>query len=83
MVGLPQPGRGDVPVAFVKLRADAGPKEEALIAHCRSGIAAYKVPRHVFFVDAFPTTPSANGDKIQKARLRELAAEYVAARRRP
>ena len=28
VVGLPQPGRGDVPVAFVKLQADAGPGEE-------------------------------------------------------
>jgi len=83
VVGLPQLGRGDVPVAFVKLRSHAGPGEEALIAYCRSGIAAYKVPRHVFFVDVFPTTPSANGDKVQKARLRELAVEYVAALHRP
>jgi len=83
VVGLPQLGRGDVPVAFVKLRSHAGPGEEALIAYCRSGIAAYKVPRHVFFVDVFPTAPSANGDKVQKARLRELAVEYVAALRRP
>jgi acyl-CoA synthetase (AMP-forming)/AMP-acid ligase II len=82
VVGLPQPGQGDVPVAFVKLRANAGTGEKALIAYCHSGIAAYKVPRHVFFVDAFPTTPSANGDKVQKARLREIAAEYVAALRR-
>jgi len=72
-----------VPVAFVKLRSHAGPGEEALIAYCRSGIAAYKVPRHVFFVDVFPTAPSANGDKVQKARLRELAVEYVAALHRP
>ncbi len=79
VVGLPLPGQGDVPVAFVKLRADTGTREEALIAYCRQGIAAYKVPRHVFFVDAFPTTPSANGDKIQKARLREMAGEYVGA----
>ena len=79
VVGLPFRGQGDVPVAFVKLRADAVIGEATLIAYCRQSIAAYKVPRHVVFVDAFPTAQSANGDKIQKARLREMAAEYVGA----
>ena len=83
VVAISLPGQGDVPVAFVKLRAAAGPGEEALIAYCRRSIAAYKVPRHVFFVNAFPTTPSPNGDKIQKARLRHMAADYIAALDRP
>ncbi len=66
--------RGLVPVAFVIPRNGAGVDEAALIAHCAKQIAHYKVPHHVLPIDAFPFTPSANGNKIQKAKLREMAA---------
>jgi fatty-acyl-CoA synthase len=39
---------------------------------CKAHIAKYKIPRYVFFVDAFPMTGSG---KIQKFRLREMALE--------
>ena len=39
-------------------------------------IARYKVPKRVFFVDDFPMTPSM---KVQKFKLREMAAELVGA----
>jgi fatty-acyl-CoA synthase len=32
----------------------------------------------VWFVDAFPVTESANGVKIQRGRLREMALEQLA-----
>ena len=47
--------------------------ETALIEHCRQRVANYKVPRHVLSIAEFPFTPSANGNKIQKAKLREMA----------
>lgn len=40
--------------------------------YCKEHIAKYKIPRYVFFVDAFPMTGSG---KIQKFRLREMALE--------
>ena len=40
--------------------------------YCMGHIAKYKIPRYVFFVDAFPLTGSG---KIQKFRLREMALE--------
>jgi fatty-acyl-CoA synthase len=43
---------------------------------CRDQIAHYKVPRHIRFVDEFPMTVTG---KIQKYRLRRLAAEQLAA----
>ena len=70
-------GGTPAPVAFVI----AGPgaiDEQALIAFCAARLAGYKVPRRVFTVEAFPTTSSANGTKIQKARLRALAQELLA-----
>jgi fatty-acyl-CoA synthase len=64
-------------VCFV-LAAQTRPEEADVIAFCRSRLASYKVPRRVFIIDAFPTTLSANGTKIQKSRLRVLAQELLA-----
>ena len=43
-----------------------------VVAVCRGRIASFKIPRHVFFVDAFPMTGSG---KIQKYLLRERAQQ--------
>lgn len=44
----------------------------------RARMAAFKVPARVWFVDVFPVTHSANGDKVQRAKLREMAAARLA-----
>ena len=44
-----------------------------MIDHCRAGLAAYKTPVAVWQIDAFPTTPSPNGTKVQRHKLQELA----------
>ena len=77
VVGVRREGEGDVAVAFVRAGA-AAPDEAALLAHCRERIAAYKVPRRIVRVDAFPTVNGPNGEKVQKSRLREQAARIVA-----
>jgi fatty-acyl-CoA synthase len=41
-------------------------------------MAGYKVPRKVLFIDAFPVTNSANGEKIQRERLRRMALSACA-----
>ncbi|MBV9355954.1 MAG: AMP-binding protein [Chloroflexi bacterium] len=66
---------GDQAVAFLRLAPGAVASEADLIASCRGGIADYKVPSRIVVVDEFPTVQSPNGTKIQKVRLRELAAE--------
>ena len=43
-----------------------------MIAHCRGHIAPYKVPRYVRIVGDVPRTPGPHGDKVQRARLREM-----------
>ena len=63
---------GARPVAFVVGTADVD--EAEIIAHCRERLARYKVPVRVIGLDEFPTTPSANGTKIQKVELRRIAA---------
>ena len=73
VVGIDGP-RGPLPVAFVLAKPGAAVDEAALIAHCKQQIANYKVPQHVLAITEFPFTPSANGNKIQKGKLREIAA---------
>ncbi|MBH5401677.1 AMP-binding protein [Bradyrhizobium sp. CNPSo 4010] len=64
-------------VAFV-IPAGEPPRQETLIARLRERLAGYKVPARIYVVDAFPVTDSANGVKIQRARLRVMAMERIA-----
>ncbi|MEY9879402.1 AMP-binding protein [Bradyrhizobium sp. USDA 329] len=65
-------------VAFV-IPAGEPPQQDALAARLRERLAGYKVPARIYVVDAFPVTDSANGVKIQRARLRAMAMERIAA----
>lgn len=65
-------------VAFV-VPAETSPQQEVLTARLRERLAGYKVPARIYVVDAFPVTDSANGVKIQRARLRTMAMERIAA----
>jgi long-chain acyl-CoA synthetase len=43
--------------------------EEELIAHCKKGLAAYKIPREIIFV---ANLPKSNISKILRRELREI-----------
>ncbi len=45
---------GEVGVAFIVAKPDAGLTEAGLIAHCQSRIARYKTPAWVIFVEELP-----------------------------
>jgi len=64
-------------VAFVILKPGGALDEAAVIAHCRRALANYKVPERVFAIADFPRTPSPNGLKIQRTRLREMADQLI------
>jgi fatty-acyl-CoA synthase len=65
-------------VAFV-IPAAPAPREAELLAAAARRMAAFKVPARVWFVGEFPTTESANGVKIQRGKLREMALERLRA----
>jgi len=69
VVAKPDPKWGETPLAFVELQDDSAVTAEELVAHCRSLLAGYKVPREIRF-EAIPKTSTG---KIQKFQLRERA----------
>ncbi|MDP9455383.1 MAG: AMP-binding protein [Actinomycetota bacterium] len=70
--GVPDEKYGEEVAAAVKKRAGSDLSEEDVREFCREGIAHYKVPRYVDFVEEYPMTASG---KIQKYKLREAAVE--------
>jgi long-chain acyl-CoA synthetase len=75
VVGVPDPIYGEAVAAFVVVRPSMDLTVSDVIDHCRSRIASYKKPRHVFFVDALPL--NALG-KVLKRELRNTAAQLAA-----
>jgi fatty-acyl-CoA synthase len=71
VVGAPHGRWGETPHAFVVLRPGAAVDSEDLREHARERLAGYKLPSVITFVDDLPTTATG---KVQKVRLRELAA---------
>jgi fatty-acyl-CoA synthase len=69
VVAAPDSRWGERPVAYVELKPESRATAEELIAHCRSLLAAYKIPREV----RFETIPKTATGKIQKFVLRERA----------
>jgi acyl-CoA synthetase (AMP-forming)/AMP-acid ligase II len=78
VVGLPDPGWGEVVAAAVVLRAGAQASADALIAHCGERIAGYKKPRRVVFVSALPRNLAG---KVVKGELRACFASSPEDRR--
>jgi fatty-acyl-CoA synthase len=74
VVGVPDERWGEVGVAFVVAKQPVG--EDALIEHCRAGLARFKVPKRVRFVDALPMSAM---NKVLKDELRALETQEVPA----
>ena len=69
VVARPDPKWGESPVAYVETKADAQVTAAELIAHCKSLLAGYKVPKEI----RFEPIPKTSTGKIQKFQLRERA----------
>jgi fatty-acyl-CoA synthase len=69
VVARPDAKWGETPLAYVELKSGARATAEELIAHCRTLLAGYKIPREVRF-EEIPKTATG---KIQKYLLRERA----------
>ncbi|WP_313406240.1 AMP-binding protein [Aeromicrobium sp.] len=72
VIGVADPKKGQVPVAYIQLDADARSRvgAEDLLAWCRDHMATYKIPR-VVVIDEMPLAPTG---KVSKVGLEKLAA---------
>lgn len=67
VVACPDERLAEVPVAYVICSDTAEFNEETLLARMKGRLASFKIPRHIFFVEAFPMTSSG---KVRKVELR-------------
>ena len=74
VLGLEHAVLGEQVAACVVRRPGASVSDRALVQFCREGLAAYKCPDRVVFVEA--VTKTSRG-KVNRARLKSLFAEYV------
>ena len=72
--GVPDDYYGEEVMAWVQLHVGQQLDAEQLRTHCRDRLAYFKVPRYIWFVDAFPMTVTG---KLQKFRMREMAIERL------
>jgi long-chain acyl-CoA synthetase len=68
---IPDTNKGELPKAYVVLKAGAVLSIERVMEHCRSHLAAYKLPRAVEFVARLPQTSTG---KIRRGALRSHAS---------
>ncbi len=66
-IGVPDEHSGEAVKLFV-VRKDPALTAEAIIAHCRTQLTSYKVPRHVEFRDELPKT---NVGKVLRRALKD------------
>jgi long-chain acyl-CoA synthetase len=69
--GVPDEVKGELAHAFVVLKPNAGVTELELLGHCKTRLAAYKVPKAVHFVRDLPKTSTG---KILRRALHTIDA---------
>jgi fatty-acyl-CoA synthase len=70
VVGVANAKYGEEVAAFIQLKPKQLASPQEISSYCREQISYYKIPKHIFFIDDYPTTASG---KIQKYKLREMA----------
>jgi fatty-acyl-CoA synthase len=70
VIGVPDPRWGEVGRAYIVVRTARSLDTAAVLDHCRSRLAKFKIPTTVVFTQDIPRTASG---KIQKAALQERA----------
>ncbi|HUO09602.1 MAG TPA: AMP-binding protein [Phycisphaerae bacterium] len=75
VIGIKDEVRGEMPIAFIQLKPEAGasdsqiakPTAQELRAFVRERIAPYKAPKEIYFVESLPMTPTG---KVLKRALK-------------
>ncbi len=74
IVGVPSEKYGEEVAAFIQVKPGQQTEEKDIVDFCKDQISFHKIPKYIFFVEEYPTTASG---KIQKYKLREMAAKEL------
>ncbi|MBX3377400.1 MAG: AMP-binding protein [Phycisphaeraceae bacterium] len=69
VIGIHDPMRGELPLAFVELKEGQTTDEKSLKIWCRESLAGYKVPSEIRIIPALPRNPTG---KIMRRELKKL-----------
>lgn len=81
VIGVPDARLGEVPAAYVTLKAGCSADQEQLIAFMRARVANFRVPRYVRIVENFDAIGMTASGKVQKVKLREHALHDLGLRK--
>ena len=73
VIGVPDARLGEVPAAYVTLKAGGIATEDELIAWCKVRCANFRVPRYLKIVADFEAIGMTGSGKVQKNKLRDHA----------
>ncbi len=73
VIGVPDARLGEVPCAYVTLKANASTSENELLGWCKQRCANFRVPRYLKVVKDFEAIGMTASGKVQKTKLREHA----------
>lgn len=76
VVPVAHPVRGENVAAFLVTQPGVSLPVDAVLEHCRTALAPYKVPRHLFRLDP-ADVPRTGTQKVDKPRLREDAGRQA------
>ncbi len=74
VVGVPDRRLGEVPMAFIELKAAEAASEIEILDFCKDKLANTKVPKYIKFVAQIPTTMQG---KVEKFKLRDMAIQEM------
>jgi fatty-acyl-CoA synthase len=77
VIGVPDARLGEVPAAYVSLRAGAAATERELIDFMTARCANFRVPRYLRIVPDFEAIGMTASGKVQKTKLREHAVREL------
>ena len=77
VIGVPDARLGEVPCAYVTLKAGKAASEAELLAWSKERSANFRVPRYLRIVQGFEAIGMTASGKVQKAKLREHALKEL------
>jgi fatty-acyl-CoA synthase len=72
--GVPDDFYGEQVAAWIELHSGETLTEDELREFCQAGLAHFKIPRYIRFVNEFPMTVTG---KLQKFKMREQMTQQI------